>query len=661
MSAQRTPALTQWSARAAEWGWLTAAVAVPLVLNPWGGNAFELPKAALLRALLILTGLATVVRAVESIDGSDRPPRHWVLNPLPWTAVILGLALTLATLFSVNPRASFWGSYERQQGLITLWAYLGLFLLTATGLRTRPQAERLWLALVWGSVPVVAYGLLQATDFDPLGWRTDAASAVLSTVGRANFLGSYLVLVIPLTMGRMLLSRRRWPYGALLGAQSLCLAVTQARGAWAGLGAGMVLFGLGWSRITRKGKVGVATLAGAVLLVGVVVFLNWSSGPLNYLKDIAGLDRVATMIRTDEGSTAARLTIWRTALPLISERPSLGYGPETMWTVFARVFPPQLVYYQGRDVTVDRAHNVWLDLGMSAGAAGVVAFSALLGVFGWRVWRGMRYGSKHWEQVAWVSLGAGVAGHLVDLQFGFDLTASATILWLTLALGAALGRGLSSSISRRAYSLKATSLIPHLPPAVVALALVGLLCLRPLLADMAYWESLQASSSLEQRRLAAARAVALWPLEPEYRLGAASWLLEDGDLAAAEAQVEAAGRLRPNDPTVWAAWGELCIQWGQVDPRVYAQGEGAYRRALAVAPNVATYHRGLGLALAGQGRLQEGMMSLERSVALDATDPVAYGHLADVYLRVGREAEAAWAYQQEAHWSSRGGGDDGVK
>jgi len=45
--------LRTWVARALEALWLTAAVAVPLALNPWGANAFELPKAVLLRALVL--------------------------------------------------------------------------------------------------------------------------------------------------------------------------------------------------------------------------------------------------------------------------------------------------------------------------------------------------------------------------------------------------------------------------------------------------------------------------------------------------------------------------------------------------------------------------------------------------------------------------------
>jgi hypothetical protein len=48
-----------------------------------------------------------------------------------------------------------------------------------------------------------------------------------------------------------------------------------------------------------------------------------------------------------------------------------------MRTVFACVYPPQLVHCQGRHLAVDRAHNLGLALAMSAGAAGLIAFLAL--------------------------------------------------------------------------------------------------------------------------------------------------------------------------------------------------------------------------------------------------------------------------------------------
>ena len=209
-----------------EAGWLAAAVAVPLAFNPWGFNGFELPKALLLRAIVLLMGMGALLGAGERLSGSRPVSLRRGPTGMTWSAVALGLVMALATVFSVNPRASLWGSYERQQGLLTLLAYLILFLLTAANLRTRAQVERLWMTLVWGSVPVVVYGLTQAAGLDPLAWQTDAASPVLSTIGRANFLGSYLVLVIPLTIGRAGLSGRRWPLVLLLAGQILCLGFT---------------------------------------------------------------------------------------------------------------------------------------------------------------------------------------------------------------------------------------------------------------------------------------------------------------------------------------------------------------------------------------------------------------------------------------------------
>ena len=60
--------------------------------------------------------------------------------------------------------------------------------------------------------------------------------------------------------------------------------------------------------------------------------------------------------------------------------------------------------------------------------------------------------------------------------------------------------------------------------------------------------------------------------------------------------------------------------------------EDAYRRALALAPDVATYHAGLGVVLARQGQLEEGVEELERAVDLDATYGMAFAQLADLYL-----------------------------
>jgi predicted Zn-dependent protease len=87
-----------------------------------------------------------------------------------------------------------------------------------------------------------------------------------------------------------------------------------------------------------------------------------------------------------------------------------------------------------------------------------------------------------------------------------------------------------------------------------------------------------------------------------------------------------------------------------MEPRRYVQAEAAYRRVLELAPNMATYHTALGLVLARQGRIQDGLAEMERAVALDATDGTAYRHLADLYQALGRESEAVWARKEAKRW-----------
>lgn len=640
--------VTRWSDQALEALWLIAAVAVPVIFNPWGANAFELPKVLLLRTLVLLMGLAAVIRLGENGGSLSRSAR-WLI----WPALAFGLAETAATLFSVTPRVSLWGSYDRQQGLLTLGAYLALFLFTALGLRTRAQAERLWIVLVGGSAPIVIYGLLQALGLDPLEWRTDAAAPVLSTIGRSNFFGSYLVLLIPLTAGRLWLIRRRWPIALLLIGQLLCLTLTEARGAWIGVSVGLLAFTSVWALNTRNKRLLAISVLIALLALGVVILINLSGGPLAPLAQLPGLNRLAELSHTSEGSTAARLTIWQATVPLIATRPWSGYGPETMRVVFAQVFPPQLIYYQGRHMIVDRAHNLWLDLLMTAGLAGLIAFVALLAGFVWLAWRGLRGAADRWDQARWAAVIGAVVGHLIDLQFGFDLTGSATIFWLMLALATFPTSMYPIDTKRKRDTPGKLGWLPYVPPAVIIFALIGLLCVRPLLADNAYFNSQDGALSLQARQTEAERAVNLWPLEPEYHARLAEIYQRGGNWIAAEDQLVVTDQLSPNDPQVWMARGNLYAYWGSIEPRRFIQAETAYRRALELAPHIATYHTALGLVLAQQGRWSAGLAELERAVALDATDGTAYRHLADLYLAMGREAEATEARKEAGRWNNQ--------
>jgi O-antigen ligase len=606
--------------------------------------------------------LALPLLLLHGIDAGARYGWRASVRSVPllvWAALALGLVQTLATIFSTDSRASLWGSTDRQQGLVTQLSILTLFLLAATAARgagggekrSKRRVERLFRAIAWGSVPVVAYGFLQALGIDPLGWRTDSASPVLSTLGRSNFVGAYLVLVVPATAATAWLARRRWPYALLLAAQGGCLVLTRARSAWAGGAAGLLAAGVLYAVLSRRWRWLWWSLAGLGCGIALLFALTGGDGPL------------ASLLHADSGSTAARLAIWKAAWPLVTSRPWLGHGPETFKAAFLRVYPPQLVYYQGRHVVVDRAHNLWIDLGASAGAPGVAAFAVVLVTFGGMAARALRARTDRWQRVVWMALIASAIGHLVDLQFSFELTAGATIFWLLL--GSAIAVSSRPSDDRSAHRERprqeaqtaadahlGARLLPWLLPSALVLALIVWLCGRPLLADVACWQAQQTTDDPPARAKAAERAVRFWPVEPQYRLLLAENAWAVGQRAAAQAELDAAIQLAPGDAQIWAASGALYARWGQVDPVLYRRAERAYRQALAMSPTVAAWHTSLGVVLARQGQLGDAIAALERAVDLDATDGAAAMHLANAYHAAGRYGDAyrAWLRAEQRGW-----------
>ena len=608
-----------------ELGWLAIVILVPLAINPWGSNAFELPKAALLQAFALTLGLIALVRMIETRAAIERARGVWL-------ALAFALTLIFATVFSINPRASIWGDYARAQGLLTRLAALALFLIVAIFLRTRAQADRLWRALIWTSAPIVIYAFAQTFHLDPLDWRTDAVSPLVATLGRSNFIGTYLVLILPLTFARMIYSSRKPVYALLILAQLLCLVLTQSRGAWVAL-MGVIILGASSYGFARDKRVVFAFLIGTIFLIALLVPFS---------------NRLIQLARVDEGSTAARLTIWQTTLQLIAARPALGYGLETMQFAFAREFPPQLVYYQGKQFAVDRAHNVWLDLAMNAGVIGALMFAALIVNLARRAWVRWRARDDRWERTLWLALAGAVAGHLLDLEFTFDVIGTATVFWLILGLSAALARGVNAPaiapIAPRDFAARARAAFIALCAALV----IATICVRPLLADIYSRESQIATRALDARIRAGERAIQLWSLEPEYHFQLAWLYFERGTLFDVENALRAAEQLNPDEPRVWATRGDMSARIAQYDA-----AEIAYRHAIARAPNIATYHAALGWTLAQQSRYREAAIELRRAVDLDATDALVFRELGNLYKMLGQETEATWAWQEAARWSRK--------
>jgi tetratricopeptide (TPR) repeat protein len=214
--------------------WLAAIVLAPLFFNVYSSRVFEPDKISLVRSLALVMVAAWLTLRVEMVrtgNGSRAGvPRifpdlarlrataaGWSKqNPFTLPAILFVAIYIVSTLGSLSPSVSFLGSYQRMQGLYTTLSYIVIFFLAATAIRSKTQIDRAISVALLVSFPIAFYGIIQHYFLDPLPWGGDVTARVASNMGNSIFVAAYLIMVLPLTLGRLIDSARRTAQGIAL-------------------------------------------------------------------------------------------------------------------------------------------------------------------------------------------------------------------------------------------------------------------------------------------------------------------------------------------------------------------------------------------------------------------------------------------------------------
>ncbi len=193
----------------AEASWLTAAVTVPLFFNISSAETFEPDKMFVLKFLAVIAGVAFLLKRIaverpqKKAGENEISFRSLLRHPLAASVAALAAVYTLSSLVSVAPSISWFGLYKRAQGTLAFYSYVIMFLVVFCELRSSSQLKRLQYAFILTSIPVASYTILQHFNRDPLPWNAFYGRAS-GNMGNPIFLGAYLIMVIPLTVGRLL-------------------------------------------------------------------------------------------------------------------------------------------------------------------------------------------------------------------------------------------------------------------------------------------------------------------------------------------------------------------------------------------------------------------------------------------------------------------------
>ena len=295
--------LSLFCSKIIEAGWLAAIVTVPLFFNIYSARTFEPDKITLLRAIVSIMILAWLVLVVEQGFGAEEGEsttfserfRAWLKRPLVLPTLLLVIVYMISTALSISPQVSLWGSYQRLQGSYSALSYIVVFALMAGQLRTQEQVDRLVNLVIITSVPIGLYGIIQRYGLDPLPWAGDVTQRVAANMGNAIFVASYLIMIVPLTISRLVRSMveiikdesASWGHTVLAAVYIFALAIqlitvlfSQSRGPMLGVMGAAFVMGLLLLLIPRRQAVDTGRLAvkEIALAIGFVIPLGVAGG-----------------------------------------------------------------------------------------------------------------------------------------------------------------------------------------------------------------------------------------------------------------------------------------------------------------------------------------------------------------------------------------------
>lgn len=327
--------LTRWCNGFIEAGWLAAIISAPLFFNIHSERVFEPDKLTIIRSIAVLMAFIWLVRFIDQKGWQQiswlnpRPAGQQSIWKMPFILPIFLLVLIylISTLFSIAPRISWAGSYQRLQGTYTTLSYIIIFVLTATTIRQRQQVNRLVTAVIMTSIPISLYALLQHFGLDPLPWGGDIQKRVAGHMGNAIFIAAYLIMAVPLTLSRIIdaftniltdddLSYadviRSSIYIFTLAIQLLAIYWSGSRGPMLGLIVGIFAFilillvalrnaavdekGFGWADVGRAAGMVIGGVAVAYFIISLITSATMTGALASFTAFVAAMGVVAVTI-----------------------------------------------------------------------------------------------------------------------------------------------------------------------------------------------------------------------------------------------------------------------------------------------------------------------------------------------------------------------------
>lgn len=497
------PQLAKWLR-----GLIYASAFIPLVIFAQFISPFHFGKVMVFRSIvqIMLGGYLLLIWR----DRSYIPKS----NPITWAFLAFTIVFTLTSITSVAWLQSFWGTLERMGGLFTFWHYFAFYLIAVSVMRTRRDWQILLDLVISVGVVSALYGYLQRFDITTI-IGSGARQRIFGTIGNPALFAGYQILVAYLALTLVFIKRTmivpsksaitvgiglgaavlvgllsniipwlgglwvvplgyaiygvllwiagsergaRWFYICASGLTFLAVMMTAVRGSLLAIAVASLVFALLWSTLYRSRKAKNALLGGIAALAVFVVLamaLRSTSFVQNspYLKRVTDFSAQTTTVQTRFWAWSAGFKGWGENVKTVT----VGWGPENFNIPFSKYFNPKFFTGPGAETFFDRAHNMFVEVLVTMGALGLLAYLSMFAMLFWMLIRMMRFSDE--RRIIGIGFTAMTVAYLIHNAFIFDTSANFITFFLLIAFVAHIAmRGLNdSNLEPRISNLRSIS------------------------------------------------------------------------------------------------------------------------------------------------------------------------------------------------------------
>ncbi|MFA5386583.1 MAG: O-antigen ligase family protein [Candidatus Paceibacterota bacterium] len=358
-------------------------------------------------------------------------------NTVFWLLVFLFSIYFLATIFSLDPNFSLWGSPYRSGGFINFTFYIVFGILAFLVLK-KEDWQKVWNVAIITGVLVSFVAILQwqglLKDF-----LVTYETRPPSTLGNPIMLALYLLflsfLTLPLAVKATPLYRKLLYFSAFF-IFIFTILLTYSRAAYLGLAVGFLYFILAYPFKRRIVSLILRVAFLAILALGTcgVYYINTHPKLPDFIHENKTLRLMAGRFSIEEALQDARISGWKVSWQALRDRPILGHGPENFAIGFDKYYDPSLTGIEKMPGSFegwwDRAHNFVFDISATVGIPALIIYFALFGALFRQLQKIKKEGPP--QTLICHGIQSAFIGYLVANFFSFDTFSIYLILFLLI-------------------------------------------------------------------------------------------------------------------------------------------------------------------------------------------------------------------------------------